>query len=169
MAMTANGNRLFISRFISAENEGHIWEVNPHTMALTRTFNLIRDRGARGFDSGSSGKGVPNYVAGLAISPDDQWLWYAATKPNTQRGAFFRQGTDFNLDLTHDSTVRAMAGRINLTTNNEPNVNAWSDANDPNIRIDIDNSDSPTGITFSDRGDYVFIALQGNNSVAVFD
>lgn len=169
MAMTSDGNRLFVSRFISAENFGSIWEINPQTMALTRTMPLFRDRGARGFDSGSTGKGVPNYVAGLAISPDNQWLWYAATKPNTQRGAFFRQGTEFNLDLTHDSTVRAMAGRISLSSNNEPNVGSWSDSITSSIRIDIDNSDSPSAIEFSDRGDYVFVTLQGNNSVAVFD
>jgi len=170
MAMTSDGNRLFVSRFISDENQGNIWEVNPSSMALTRTFNLYRDRGARGFDSGSSGKGVPNYVGGLAISPDNEWLWYAATKPNTQRGAFFRQDTEYNLDLTHDSTVRPLAGRINLISNEEPNVGNWSDAtNNPAIRIDLNNSDSPSSITFSDRGDYVFVTRQGNNSVAVFD
>ena len=36
-------------------------------------------------------------------------------------------------------------------------------------RKDIDNSDSPTAVAFSPLGDYVFIALQGNNSVVTFD
>lgn len=62
-----------------------------------------------------------------------------------------------------------MAGRISLSSNNEPNVGNWSDAITSSIRIDIDNSDSPSAIEFSDRGDYVFVTLQGNNSVAVFD
>ena len=35
--------------------------------------------------------------------------------------------------------------------------------------IDIDNSDSPSAVGFSPRGDYLFVTLQGNNEVLVLD
>ena len=168
MALTSDGTRLLVSRFISAENHGQIWEVNASTMALTRTISLQRDRGGRGFDSGSTGKGVPNYVASITISPDNQWAWYTAQKANTQRGELFRQNGPTNVDLSPESTVRALVGRVSLVSNNEPNVDSWTGVNG-NIRIDVDNSESPVAVAFSDRGDYAFVAVQGNNFVAVYD
>ena len=167
MAMSGNGQRLFVARFISAEHYGQIWEVNADSMGLVRTLPLWRDRGRSGLDGGgSNGPGVPNYVSSLVIDPHQDWLWYTAVKMDTNRGLVFDQGTGLNLPFSHDSTVRPMLGRVDLNQNppREPDVNTTS-----NQRIDANNSDSPSALVFSPRGNYVFAALQGNNLVSVFD
>ncbi|OAB57320.1 hypothetical protein AY599_09010 [Leptolyngbya valderiana BDU 20041] len=167
MAISGDGQRLFVARFISAEHHGQIWEVSAPSMSLTRTIRLRRDRGRSGIDpGGSQGPGVPNYLASLVIDPHGEFLWYSAVKADTNRGLFFDQGTDLNLPLAHDTTVRPMLGRVDLTTGTpfEPDVNT-----SPNGRIDGDNSDSPSALAFSPRGDYVFTSFQGNNVVAIFD
>ncbi|MEO1365594.1 MAG: hypothetical protein AAFX50_00350 [Acidobacteriota bacterium] len=98
-----------------------------------------------------------------------QGLWYTAIKADTNRGLFFRQDTNFNLPLNHDSTIRAVLGRVDVSNPGnpfEPNVGS---AGSSRARVDVDNADSPSAIVFSPGGDYVFTALQGNDAVAVFD
>ncbi len=167
IAINGEGDRAFVARFIAAEHYGEIWEVNVETMSLIRTIRLRRDRGRSGLDSGGShGPGVPNYVSSLVIDPHQQWLWYTAIKHDTNRGLFFDQGTGLNLPFTHDSTLRPMLGRVDLSlpVPAEPGVNSTS-----NGRIDTNNSDSPSALAFSPRGNYVFASLQGNDLVAIFD
>ena len=169
MALNAAGNRLFVAAFISELNHGEVWEVDTGSMNLNRTIILQRDRGARGLDSGGSdGPGVPNYIADLVISPDEEWLWYTAIKADTNRGEFFIQGTDLNVPFTHDTVIRSMLGRIDLTANTpqEPEFVGFTDT--PS-RVDVDNADSPSSVVFSPRGDYVFVTLQGNDTLAAFD
>ena len=74
---------------MSGEEFGQIYDLNASTMALTRTIPLHRDRGR---DGSSSGRGVPNYVGGIAISPDGQYAHFTAVKSNTQRGTYFDLG-----------------------------------------------------------------------------
>lgn len=171
IAVSGDGSRVFVSRFVAREHYGEVWEVNGNTMALTRTIPLVRDRGLRGLDSGGSdGPGVPNYVASLVLSPQQDWLWYTAIKTDTNRGEFFRQGTNLNLPLAHDSTLRSVLGRISLThPSGTPQEPGRFDVGSARARVDIDNSDSPSALAFSPRGDYVFVSLQGNDTVAVFD
>lgn len=170
MAVTGDGSRAYVARFISKEHHGEIWEVDTASMTLTRTIDLLRDRGERGLDAGGSdGPGVPNYVSSLVLSPQQDWLWFTAIKADTNRGLFFRQDTDLNLPMSPDSTVRSVLGRIDLSNPDnpfEPNVGGTGSSR---ARIDIDNSDSPSAMVFSPAGDYVFVTLQGNDTVAVFD
>lgn len=170
IAIQGDGTRALVTRFISPENYGEVWEVSlVSSLSLTRTLILRRDRGSRGKDSASDGKGVPNYLAGITISPDNRWAWVTAKKDQTQRGAFFDLGTGINDHLSPDHTVRAMVARIdlNLSPPREPNTNTTSPIE--SSRIDVDNSESPTAVVFSPLGDYAFVALQGNNEAAVFD
>ncbi len=168
IAVSGDGRRALVTRFLSPENYGEVWDIDlSGGLALTRTIPLYRDRGTAGFDLSSAGSGVPNYVASITITPDGQWAWYTAKKDQTQAGEFFDQGTGTSEVLTHDHTVRALVGRIDLNTHNEPNVTS-TNLNE-SARLDVDNSESPTAISFSPRGDYAFVALQGNNEVAVYD
>ena len=170
IAVSGDGSTAFVARFLSAEHFGEVWEVDTASMTRSDTIELWRDRGERGLDSGGAdGPGVPNYIASLVLSPQQDWLWYSAIKMDTNRGLFFKLDTDNNLPLAHDSTVRAVLGRIDLTGASnlpEPNINASGSARG---RVDIDNADSPSAIAFSSAGDYVFTALQGNDTVAIFD
>lgn len=153
IAITGSGSRALITRFISGEHEGSVYDVNlAGAMTLTRTIRL-----ARHFvqDGSASGRGVPNYLAGITITPDNTRAWVVGKKDNTERGTF----TSPNLALGQDSTVRAQLVVLDLSANNEATA----------LRMDIDNSESPTAVAFSPLGDYGFIALQGNNQVAVVD
>ncbi len=171
IAISGDGTRVFVARFVSTEHYGEVWEVNGNTMALVRTLPLWRDRGLGGMDSGGSdGPGVPNYVSSLVLSPQQDWLWYTAIKADTNRGDFFRQNGPYNLPMMPDSTVRSVLGRFDLMhSSGQPREPGREGTGNARARVDIDNTDSPSALVFSPRGDYVFVALQGNDNVAVFD
>lgn len=151
VAVSGDGSRVLVTRFISAQNEGEVWEVNAATFTLNRTLRLPKLGDEEHRDSTATSRGVPNYLAAVAYAPDGLSAWVAATKQNTERG------TLFNAAQTHDSTQRNMLLQINL-------------ASGAVMRdVDIDNSDSATALAFSPRGDYLLVTLQGNNQVAIFD
>ena len=169
MALTGDDSNLYVAEFLARENHAVIWNINASDLSLNPQIKLNRDRGLNGIDSGGSdGPGVPNYISDLTISPDHQWLWYSAIKADTFRGLFFQQDTELNLAATHDSTIRSVLGRIDLTNNPPIEPEFFGFSGTPS-RIDVDNSDSPSSITFNENGDYVFITLQGNDTLAAFD
>lgn len=153
IAITQDGSRAFVTRFISGEHIGEVYDVSlAGSMTLTRTISLVRDRSQ---DGGASARGVPNYLAGIRISPDGNWAWVVGKKDNTNRGTFFSP-----LMLPgQDTTTRAQLMLIDVAAGAE-NVAR---------RLDIDNSDSPSAVAFSPLGDYAFITLQGNAQIAVVD
>lgn len=150
VAVSGDGSRVLVSRFISPPNHGEVWEVLAGTFSPGRTLRLPK-LGWAELDGTASGRGVPNYLAGLAVSPDDGSVWVASNKPNVERGTLFGQALD------HDNTVRNLLTRVNLAT-------GLVDRS-----LDLDNSDSATAVAFSPLGDYLFVTLQGNNEVVVFD
>ncbi|MGF1453674.1 MAG: PKD domain-containing protein [Opitutales bacterium] len=150
IAVTADGSRVLVTRFISGATAGQIWDVDAASLTLNQTYFLSGDQADR---TGNKGPGVPNYVASVTIDPQGQFAWYTAVKVDSINGSLFLG------DMTHDQTVRAMVGRIELSSN----------AESLDHRIDIDNADSPVAVTFSDRGDYAFVALQGSNQISIFD
>ena len=153
IAVTHDGTRALVTRFISDEHVGQVYDVSlAGSMSLTRTIPLVRNKG---LDGSASSRGVPNYLAGASISPDGQWAWVVGKKDNTNRGTFTGPG----FVLGSDNTVRAQLMLINMSTNAEA----------VDRRLDIDNSESPVAVAFNALGDYAFIALQGNNQVAVVD
>ncbi len=153
IAITHDATRALVTRFVSGEDNGSVYDVDlSGGMSLTRTILLRRDHTS---DGSASGRGVPNYLAGIRISPDGLWVWVVGKKDNTTRGTYFSALQP----LGQDNTVRAQLMLIDLTSNVE----------DTTRRLDIDNSDSPSAIAFSPMGDYAFIALQGNAQVAVID
>lgn len=150
IAISANGARVFVTRFISPELEGQVGEFTA-TLGLTRLFSLTA---ARTIDGGDRAAGVPNYLAGIAISPDGTRAAVVSKQDNVQRGTFFGVG-----NLTHETTVRSVISFLDLTTNSEI----------PNSRRDFDNSDSPSAVTYTPLGDMLLITHQGNNRVVGID
>ncbi|MGV3756904.1 MAG: Ig-like domain-containing protein, partial [Verrucomicrobiota bacterium] len=151
MALTADGARLFVTRFISPLHRGEVWEVNAETMTLIRTLGISKFGGESHRDGTAEGKGIANHLAGIALSPDGTQLFITGNKMNTDRGTL----TD--AELTQDNTVRNIVVVMNATSGLVTDT------------LDIDNSDSASAVTFSPLGDYFFVTLQGNNEVAVFD
>ncbi len=165
IAVKGDGSAAYVTRFISEGLHGEVWKVNLSTFALETTIPLLVDPGVIDLETGNStteqigdsdfgGRGVVSYLASITISPNGQKAWVTGNKYNVQRGLF----ADGNLP-NEVNTVRAVVCEIDLATDFE---------NIPDRR-DVDNSASPKAVVFSPWGDYAFVALEGNNQVAVYD
>lgn len=158
LAISADSARLFVGRFVSPANPfnpgaevGEVREVSTTSFTITRTFTLAHDTTP---DSEASGRGTPNYLLQMSITPDGQRLWVPSKKDNVDRGQL-RDG----FALGQDSTVRSILSLLDLVNNVE----------DPAARKDVDDHELPHGVAFSPVGDLAFIAYQGNNEVKVFN
>ncbi|MEM9478154.1 MAG: Ig-like domain-containing protein [Verrucomicrobiota bacterium] len=155
VAVSGSGERVLVNRFISPETQGEVRSfanADDAGMNFDQILPLVIDTTAA--DDGVSGRGLPNYLADVAIDPLGQFAYVSSKKDNILRGGF-RDG----LSLGADTTVRAIVSKINLTTHTE----------DFAARIDIDDRSQPTALTFSPLGDYLFVAMQGNNEIKVID
>jgi len=106
-----DSSRILITRFTSLSTRGEVWEVDAASFTLADTIALAKDLGP---DTASSGRGVPNYVAGITISPDRRRAWAASKKDNVDRGVFY-----VGADLTFETTVRTILSKIDLAAGNE--------------------------------------------------
>jgi DNA-binding beta-propeller fold protein YncE len=154
IAITGNGQRALVTRFVSARQHGEVYDIALPALTLTRRIALPMRTISH--DTSGDSRGVPNYLAGIAIEPGGQRAWVSAKKDNINRGMQFYDGRH---ELDPDSTVRAQLIPINLSTHQQVDV----------LVRDLDNSDSPSGLAFSAHGDYLFVAQQGNNRVAIVD
>lgn len=152
MAVDSSRDKLLVSRFISPDSSGEVRQFGNAggNIAPTQMIGLPLDTTSA--ETGQSGRGLPNYLADVAIDPFNEFAYVASKQDNILRGGF-RNGEA----LTHDSTVRAIVSKISLATNLQV------------ARFDIDNSAQPSAMAFSTHGDYLFIALQGNNHLRVMD
>ena len=105
-------------------------------------------------DTEVTGRGVPNYVGAPAISPDGTEMRVPSKQDNVFRG-LFRDGQF----LTHDSMVRAVTSRVDMSSGLE----------DLGARRDHDDSSIASATVYGALGTYVFTALEGNNAVAVME
>ena len=150
VAVSHDSNRILVTRFISSDAQGEVVEVNASTMALTRTFALPVDTTT--VDDERQARGVANYLAGVAISPDGSVAWVPSKKDNIKRGTN-RDGQSLNFQ----NTVRAIISHLNLSTGTAAEL------------IDINDMDSPSAVAFTPRGDLAFVATQGTNTVHLVD
>lgn len=151
LALSPRGDSLFVARFISAKHHGEVREIDPSTMAVRRVIRLGKLGGDAHRDGTAEGKGVPNLLAGLAVSPGGDRLLVVSNKSNTDRG------TLTGPDLDDDNTVRSILTIVETSSGAIEQT------------VDIDNSDSPAAVCYSPLGDYFFVALRGNDDVLVFD
>ncbi|MFT4803220.1 MAG: PKD repeat protein [Psychroserpens sp.] len=158
IAIDASEKRILVTRFISATRDlndlsslpvGEIIEVNAETMMITKIHPLAYDMGP---DTELSGRGVPNYLNAIAISPDGQRAVIASKKDNITRGRFYDGEV-----LSFESRVRAIISEFDLINNSEVIAN----------RIDLNDRNMPRDVVFSPLGDLFFVALQGNDIVEV--
>ena len=151
IAVTPDGDRALVTRFLSPKDQAEVWEVATDTLSLDNTIIIPKFGGDEHRDTTASGRGIANYLSSLVISHDGSTAWLTANKPNRERGVFFYD------DLDQDNTVRNIIVKLDL------------DASEYRRAVDLDNSDSAVGIALSPLNDYLFIGLQGNNQVMVLD
>ena len=140
-------DRILVTRFISPDEDGQVYELTAAPLELTRVWSLAFDEGP---DDESGGRGVPNYVSGIVVSPDGTQAWVTAKKDNIARGPQ-RDGES----MVADSFVRAIACVLDLQTGEER----------LDQRMDLNNRSLPMTVAFTSIGDYVFVAALGSNWV----
>jgi hypothetical protein len=161
VAVSADSLRVFVTRFLSPDTQGQVWEVDPATMLLApitttrpaNPFPLGIDTTA---DSENGGRGLPNYLLDAGVSPDGRRLWLTAKKDNIQRGT--GPGHSGGA-LDADNTVRSILCQIDLGGSAEVRV----------VRKDVDDQGLPAAVCFSPVGDLIFVAYITNNEVLAFD
>jgi len=158
LAVSGDGRTILATRFVSPQEHGELVVLNAEAFddlssetAVAFVQPLVENPGP---DTRLDGRGVPNHVADVAITPDGRRAWIAAKKDNSSRG-LQRDG----LTPTWWSTVRPMAAVFD--------VEAGDDLVE--ARVDWGARDFPVATAFSPRGAYGFMAMRGSGSVEVFD
>ena len=151
LALSADEATLYVTHFISGPASGTVSIVDPESMTVRSQSELVIDPGP---DTDQTGRGIPNYVFAVALTPDGTEAWVTAKKDNIERGVA-RDGDP----LTVDNTVRPMLGSLDTGTGLE----------DMSKRLDIDDRNLPSHVTFSPLGDYAFVTITGSSFIDVRD
>jgi DNA-binding beta-propeller fold protein YncE len=152
VSVSADGSRIFVTRFVSTTTGGEVVEVDAAALSVTNRFLLAPDTTT--VDTDQKGRGLPNFLFSVGLSPDGREGWVTGNKDNIFRGPL-RDG----LDLSQDNTVRPMVSILDLSQTTETQA----------TRIDLDDRDLPTYVEFSPLGDYAFVTVTGSNMVEVRD
>lgn len=152
IAVTADGHTAYVPRFISGQQQAEVYKVDTASMTLLDTVAIAIDTTTQ--DGEDRGRGIANYLGGLAISPDGSRVWVPSKKDNIVRG-LARDGQTLNFE----NSVRTVVNQIDLSTDSENFAR----------QIDFNNRDMANAVQFSPLGDYALVALQGSNTVQIID
>ncbi|MCG6118652.1 MAG: PKD domain-containing protein [Aquimonas sp.] len=153
MALSADGSALFVSQLVSQGEGGAVWRLQlPLATATPERIALPLDTSSP--DSGTAARGLPNYVAALALSEDGSALWYGGKKDNVLRG-LFREGQP----LTFESSLRSLLGRIDVAAGEELLAQ----------RLDLDDAGRVSGLLLAPGSSHLFATQETNNRVLVID
>lgn len=152
LALDASRNQLWVARFISPDDAGKLTLVDTDTFTINKVVSLQPSLNIT--DSATNGRGLPNYLGALAISPDGTQMFVPSKKDNIFRG-IQRDG----LPLTFETAVRSMGAQINLDTGEENFTN----------RVDFNNSDFATAVVYSPNGSQIFTTTSGTSGIWIID
>lgn len=152
VSVSADGSRIFVTRFISPVTGGEVVEVAAPALTVTNRFVLTPDTTTN--DTDQKGRGLPNFLFSVGLSPDGREAWVSGKKDNIFRG-LFRE----DKPLTQDNTVRPMVSILDLSQTTESQA----------TRIDLDDRNLPTYTEFSPLGDYAFVTVTASNLIEVRD
>ncbi|MFO1481733.1 MAG: PA14 domain-containing protein [Verrucomicrobiaceae bacterium] len=164
LSISADSSRIYATRFVTPRvpgeetaapvltgSGGQVVVISTSSLAVERTILLGPSTAV---DTSTSARGLPNYLGAAVISPDGLSAWIPSKQDNIQRG-LLRDG----LHLNHENSIRAIASRINLSTQ----------AEEPSSRIDFDNAGMPSAGAFDPWGIYVFTVLEASRDVVIVD
>lgn len=151
LAVDAAGKRILVAHFLSQGFEGTVTELDAGTLMPSRAILLAEDLTP---DSEIGGRGSPNHLAAVALSPDGSQAWIPAKKDNLRRG-----GSRDGRPLDFQSTVRAMVSRVDMASGRER----------LSQRLDFDDSEGPVAVAFGPWGFPAFLAFRGSEKVVAWD
>ena len=150
IAVSADSSTAYVGQFRSKDGRGTVYKVDTSSLEAVK-ISLAMDPGP---DHEDSGRGVPNYINSLTISPDGLTIKIPSVKANVERG-MFRDGQE----LTFETRVRTIVSHIDTASGLET----------LSRRIDLGDRDSAKAIDFSQYGEYYAVVFQGNNLVELRD
>lgn len=152
ITLSSDDASLWVTRFITGEEHGEIHRLDPTSLDPVARIDLAEDTTT--MDSDVQGRGLPNYLFSLSISPDGTTAWVPGKKDNMSRG-LMRDG----LAITQDSAVRPLVSVLDLDSDTEILAE----------RMDLDDRNLPHHVTFSPLGDWAFISVFGSNLIDMRD
>lgn len=152
ITLAGDAASLWVTRFITQGTNGEVYRLDAETLETVARYDLIEDTTTEDLDV--QGRGLPNYIFSVAVTPDGTRAWVPSKKDNMARG-LERDG----LPLTQDTAVRPLVSVLDLTTNME----IYEE------RIDLDDRNLPQHVTFTPLGDWAFVSVFGSNMVELRD
>ena len=152
VSVSHDGAHIYVTRFISDDAKGEVVRVDAATFQVGTRFELAADSTTA--DTDSAGRGLPNYLFSVALSPDGLFAWVPGKKDNIFKG-LLRDG----IALNDDNTVRPLIGVLDLAKGVEVLER----------RIDLDDRNLPNQVVFSQNGGYAFVSAAGSASIEVRD
>ncbi|HKY35071.1 MAG TPA: hypothetical protein VJN18_03960 [Polyangiaceae bacterium] len=149
VSVSHDGSQIYVTRFISQGSYGEVVRLSAGLQVDTR-FQLLEDKMT--VDTDQQGRGLPNYLFSVELSPDGQLAWVPCKKDNIFRG-LLRDGQP----LIDDNIVRPMIALLDVVGGAEPRL------------IDLDDRNLPNQVVFTPLGDYAFVSLAGSASVEMRD
>ncbi|MCK6264911.1 NPCBM/NEW2 domain-containing protein [Vibrio sp. ZSDE26] len=152
IAIDSSSSQVLVTRFISPQSYAEVVAVDVSSMTIDQRYQIAKDTTT--IDGPDRSRGIANYLGSVAISPDGYSAWLPSNKANVDRGSYLEG--DEAKKLTFETTVRAIVNRLDL---NSQTVMANA--------LDIDDRAQPKSAVFSDIGDLIFIAVEGQNSIEI--
>ncbi len=163
LSLNDDGSVLYATQFISMPQTGEsglvvnpvegadVFKFNAQTLEL---LDLIPLQHNDVVDGHLAGRGIPNYLGPLVLSPLGTTGWIASKQDNIMRG-----GSRDGLDLTHDTTVRSITSKVDLGAAAEVYT----------ARVDHDNGGIARAAAFGPTGNYLYVALEGSREVVMLN
>lgn len=122
--------------------------------AVPRVARTVVLKHSNAPDTAISGRGIPNYLGPLVMSPDETRALVPSKQDNILRGAL-RDGQP----LDFQNTVRAVTSRVDMVAQQEV----------PGGRIDHDNASVASAAVYHPSGLYAFVTLETSRELVVLD
>ncbi|MBO6934851.1 MAG: PKD domain-containing protein [Deltaproteobacteria bacterium] len=150
VAVDGNGAEAWVTSLRSSGEFGRVVRVElaPRTVAEVA---LAVDPGP---DTSTSGRGIPNVLAAIAIDPRGDTVWVGGIKQNTGRGLFVS-----GEPLDTRSRLRGVLLPVDRSSGGDL----------VSGRLDTNDADAVSGIAFSPRGRFAYLTHQGAGSLSVYD
>jgi streptogramin lyase len=150
IAVSHDGAQVYVTRFVSPNEGGEVVKLDARTMQVSTRILLKLDNET--MYSSTEGRGLPNHLFSVGLTPDGRQAWVPSKKDNIVRGQL-RDGAK----LSPDQIVRPLVSMIDVGTAQELFER----------RIDLDDRSPPLHVEFTPRGDLAILALGGTNHIEI--